>query len=67
MMFEHTDWIGWVLAIIGIGYGVYENWRTRCRLDIAHAGLVSLKPGIRGENRDDVIAAINDLLSKLKR
>ena len=33
----------------------------------AHAGLVSLKPSIQGPNRDEVIAAIDDLLEKLKK
>jgi hypothetical protein len=52
------------IGALAIGYAFCAERRSRHRLDIAHAGLVSLKPAIRGENRDDVIKAINDLLGK---
>jgi hypothetical protein len=55
------------LAAVGFGYGVWVDSLARKRLDIAHAGLVSLKPSIQGPNRDEVIAAIDDLLEKLKK
>jgi hypothetical protein len=47
---------------LAIGYAVWTDRRAGKRLDIAHAGLVSIKPGIQGPNRDEVIAAIDDLL-----
>jgi hypothetical protein len=65
-MFEHADFVSWALAAVGFGYGVWVDSLARKRLDIAHAGLVSLKPSIQGPNRDEVIAAIDDLLEKLK-
>jgi hypothetical protein len=65
-VFEHADRIGWALAVLAIAYAVWIDRRAGKRLDIAHAGLVSIKPGIQGPNRDEVIAAIDDLLSKLK-
>jgi hypothetical protein len=66
-VFEHADWIGWAIGVAGLGYGIWTDRRARMRLDIAHAGLVSLKAAIEGPNKDRVITAINDLLSKLKR
>ena len=66
-MFEHADFVSWALAAVGFGYGVWVDSLARKRLDIAHAGLVSLKPNIQGPNRDEVIAAIDDLLEKLKK
>lgn len=63
----HTDLIGWGLAIVSLGYAICTNRRAKQRLDIAHAGLVSLKTGIQGENKEEVKAAINDLLQKLQR
>jgi hypothetical protein len=66
-VFKQADWIGWALAVLALGYAVWTERRAKHRLDIAHAGLVSLKPGIQGPNREEVIGAINDLLSKLKR
>ena len=48
-MFEHADFVSWALAAIGFGYGVWVDSLARKRLDIAHAGLVSLKPSIRAQ------------------
>lgn len=65
-----TDLIGWgglALGIVSFIYAIRTNCRANQRLDIAHAGLVSLKTGIQGENKDEVKAAINDLLQKLQR
>ena len=47
-MFEHADFVSWALAAVGFGYGVWVDSLARKRLDIAHAGLVSLKPSIQG-------------------
>ena len=66
-MFEHADFVSWALAAVGFGYGMWVDSLARKRLDIAHAGLVLLKPSIQGPNRDEVIAAIDDLLEKLKK
>ena len=60
------DWIGWVIGLAGIIYAVIIECRAKKKLDIAHAGLVSLKPAIQGQNRDEVIRAMNDLLVKLQ-
>ena len=72
-MFEHPDWIGWALGAAGLvigaagfAFGVLTDCRARKRRDMAHAGLVSLKAAIEGPNKEHVVAAINDLLSKLK-
>jgi len=46
-MFEHADFVSWALAAVGFGYGVWVDSLARERLDIAHAGLVSLKPSIQ--------------------
>jgi hypothetical protein len=66
------DWIGWIIGIVGIlvgvagvAYAVFVERRAKQRRDIAHAGLVALKSAIQGDNRNDVIPAINDLLEKL--
>jgi hypothetical protein len=66
-MFEHADWIGWGIGLAGLVYGIWADRRAKKKLDIAHAGLVSLKPGIQGSNREAIIAAINDLLAKLQK
>jgi hypothetical protein len=61
-----ADYVGWAIGIVGIAVAVWAEVRARHRRDVAHAGLVSLKPAIQGANRDEVIAAINDLLTKIK-
>ncbi len=66
-MFEHADWIGWGIGVVGIVYAIWTDHQAKKKLGIAHAGLVLLKPAIQGSNRDDVITAINDLLAKLKQ
>ena len=67
------DWIGWIIGGIAVAFAVNAELRlrrmerqARGRRDIAHAALVSLKPAIQGDNKDRVIAAINDVLEKLK-
>ena len=64
-MREH-DWIGWGIGLVAIIYAIITDCRARKKLDIAHSGLVSLKPAIQGQNKAEVIAAINDLLAKLQ-
>lgn len=64
-MFEHADLVGWLIGILAIFYAVWTEHKSRQRRDLAHAALVALKPSIQGPNKDEVIAAINDLLEKL--
>ncbi len=64
------DWPAWIACALGVGaiiYAIVIERRARHRLDIAHAGLVSLKPAIQGENKEEIVTAINDLLGKLSR
>jgi transcriptional regulator with XRE-family HTH domain len=66
-MWGYENLIGWLLGVASIAYAITVDRRARRRLDFAHAGLVSLKPAIQGDNREEVLAAINDLLAKLGR
>jgi len=59
--------LGLLIGAAGLVYGIRSEHRTRKRLDIAHAGLVSLKAAIEGPNKNRVIEAINDLLAKIQR
>jgi hypothetical protein len=45
----------------------YRERRAKQRRDVAHAAPVALKQSIQGANKEQVIAAINDLLEKLQK
>lgn len=65
-----TDWVsvaGLVVGVAGVGYGVWSDAKRKSVERWVHAALVMLKPGIGGENRNDVIAAINNMLEFLQR
>jgi hypothetical protein len=66
-MWGYEDAIGWLLGIVSIAYAITVDRRARRRRDIAYAGLLSLAAMIQGDNRDQVLASIDDLLAKLGR
>lgn len=66
-------WIEWALAgglvaaITALVCATCAARRNRQKLNNAHAFLVGLKPSIRGERRQEILAAINDQLGKLNK
>jgi len=60
------NWIGWIIGIHGIAFGVWREFSARRRRETVHMALVALEPAIRGDNRQDVPNAINDMLERLK-
>jgi hypothetical protein len=66
-MWGYENAIDWLLGIVCIAYAITVDWQARRRRDIAHAGLLSLASMIQGDNRDQVLASINDLLVRLGR
>jgi hypothetical protein len=64
-----SDWIGvagLVVGIVGVAYAVGSDVKRRSQRQWVHMALVNLKPSIQGTNRDDVLAAINNMLEFLK-
>ncbi len=64
-----VDWLsigGLVVGIVGAGYGIWSDRRRRSDRQWVHMGLANLKPAIRGDNRAEVIAAINNMMAFLK-
>ncbi len=64
-----VDWLGvggLAVGIIGTGYGIWSDWRRRSDREWVHMSLANLKPGIRGDNRAEVVAAINNMMAFLK-
>jgi hypothetical protein len=64
-----SDWIGVIgLAVGGVSlaYAVVSDIRRRSQREWVHMALVNLKPSIRGENKSDVVRAIDNMLSFLK-
>jgi hypothetical protein len=63
------DWLGisgLVVGIIALVYAVKTHHKFKRERDLLHLALVNLKPSIQGPNRDDVVAAINNMLAVLK-
>jgi hypothetical protein len=63
------DWIGisgLVVGIVGVALAVWSDVTRRSQRHWVHMALVNLKPSIQGPNRDDVLAAINNMLEFLK-
>ena len=62
----HYDWIGYGIGVVGIICTFVIERRAKRRRDEMHSFLVALKPSIQGTNKERIIAAINDMLEKLK-
>jgi hypothetical protein len=54
------------VGILGIVLALYERNKRRTERENFYSQLVLLKPGIQGQNRDEVLRAINDTLDWLK-
>lgn len=65
-MVDWTGTVGLVVGIIGVGYGVWSDLKRRSDRKWVHMGLANLKPGIQGDNRNEVITAIDNMMEFLK-
>jgi hypothetical protein len=65
-MKEYLCYAELAVGISGLVFGIWSEWKRKSERESVHAALVNLKPLIRGENRADVIAAINNTLEFLK-
>jgi hypothetical protein len=64
-----VDWVGVAgraVGVVGTGYGIGSDVKQKGVQQWVHMALVNLKPGIQGENRDGVLAAINNMLEFLQ-
>jgi len=55
-----------VVGIIGLSFALWSFFKSRSEREWVHTALVNLKPAIQGENKAQVITAINDMLAFLK-
>jgi hypothetical protein len=62
----HNDWIGWVIGVIGILYGLWSDAKRKSDREWVHMALANHKPGIQWENRTEVIDKINNMMAFLR-
>jgi hypothetical protein len=60
------DRVGWLVGIFGLGYGFHSEYKRKNDRDWVHMALANRKPSIQGPNKDDVTAAINNMMAFLK-
>lgn len=60
------NWVSLIVGILGIVYGVWSDVKRKRQRDWVHMALANLKPGIQQPNRDEVLAAINNMMESLK-
>ena len=64
-----THWVGiagLVVGIAGTGYAVWSDVKRRGERHWVHMALANLKPSIQGNNRQEVLNAINNMMEFLK-
>jgi hypothetical protein len=66
MQSELTSFAELGLGVVGIVLALYERSKRRTDRDEFHRQLLVLKPSIRGDNKDEVLQAINETLVWLK-
>lgn len=66
MQSELTSYAELALGVVGILFALYERTKRRTDREEFHRQLVVLKPSIQGDNKEDVLHAINDTLAWLK-
>jgi len=57
---------GTVVTVVSLCYALYSDIHRKVERDWIHMALVNLKPGIQGENRNEIVTAINNMLEVLK-
>jgi hypothetical protein len=66
MQSELTSYAELGLGVVGIILALYERTKRRTDREEFHRQLIVLKPSIQGENKEEVIRAINETLVWLK-
>lgn len=57
---------GLLVGVIGVVIAAKTHQKFKKERDWLHVALVNLKPSIQGPNRDQILAAINNMLAVLK-
>jgi len=59
------DFVGWVIGLVGLAYGVWTNHTSKVERQRLHSFLKGLKPDVEANNAPKVLEAIKDEMARL--